>query len=144
MGLPAKWLVARELTIPPAGANALSGILQIQAERAFALDPKDLVFDYWGQADSTSSSLILLMAAHRERISEISVMARAAGLQLLAVTPTSHGLRGLDRTDNGDIGMYVRDDYVEFWSARASLPWIRHAHRAGGQDQQSQSESLPA
>ena len=57
VGLPAKWLVARELTIPPAGSNALSGLLQIQAERAFALDPKDLVFDYWGRVDSARSSL---------------------------------------------------------------------------------------
>lgn len=144
VGLPAKWLVARELTIPPAGANALSGILQIQAERTFALDPKDLVFDYWGRADSSRSSLVLLMAAYRERISQISAMAKAAGLQLLAITPTSHAMRSLDRNNNGDVGIYVRDDYVEFWSAKAALPWIRYVPRSARQNQQQQHEPLQA
>ena len=144
VGLPAKWLVARELTIPPANANAVSGILQIQAERAFALDPKDLVFDYWGRADSAKSSLILLMAAHRERINQVSVMTKAAGIQLLAITPTSHALRSLDRNNNRDVGMYVRDDYIEFWSAKAALPWISHAPRSARQDQQKQHEPLQA
>jgi hypothetical protein len=142
VGLPAKWLVARELTIPPAGANTLSGILQIQAERAFALDPKDLVFDYWRRTDSAASGPVLLMAAHRERINQISVLAKAAGLQLLAVTPTSHALRSIDNNNDSDVGIYMRDDYVEFWSPAAALPWIKHAARPARRTHEEHGEAL--
>ncbi len=142
VGLPAKWLVARELTVPPASGNALSGILQIQTERAFALDPKELVFDYWGHTDSARSSPVLLIAAHRERINQISLLAKAAGLQLVAVTPTSHALRSIDNNNDSDVGIYMRDDYVEVWSVGAALPWIKHATRPVRQQQEGTSEAL--
>ena len=46
VGIPAQWVVAREIVVPPAKPEALSGILRIQAERAFSLSANELVFDY--------------------------------------------------------------------------------------------------
>ena len=126
VGLPAKWLVAKELTIPPTGANALTGVLNIQAERAFSLDPKDLIFDYSGRAKSAASSTLLLMAMQRQRLNQIQTLAKATGLQLIAVTPTSHALRSFGR-DESDLSVYVGDGYIESWSGKAELPWIRHS-----------------
>ena len=62
VGLPAKWIVAKELNVPPANGAALSGILNIQAERTFSLDPKDLVFDYYSPDQIGKGGKMLLMA----------------------------------------------------------------------------------
>src|SRR4030042_527686 len=42
IGIPTKWVVAKEITVPPASAEALAGGLDIQAERAFSLTPSRL------------------------------------------------------------------------------------------------------
>ena len=142
VGLPAKWLIAKALSVPPTSASALSGILNIQAERAFSLDPKDLVFDYYGRSNSAESSTLLLMATHGRRISHISALAKAAGLQLIAITPTSHALRSIESDNDSDLAIYVRDDYLEFWSPKADLPWIRHGARSAWQTQKEHDKAL--
>ena len=38
VGIPTKWIVAKEIVVPPGGADALAGMLSIQAERAFSLN----------------------------------------------------------------------------------------------------------
>src|SRR3990172_536167 len=129
VGLPAKWLVPKELTIPPTSAAALSGIMSIQAERAFSLDPKDLVFDYYGSDQPEKGGTLLLMAMQRHRLAQIQMLTKAAGLSVLAVTPTSHALRKLSGDDGSDLAIYVRDGYSESWSGKADLPWIRHVVR---------------
>jgi len=129
VGLPAKWLVAKELTVPPTNAAALSGIMNLQAERAFSLDPKDLVFDYYGSAQPDKGGKLLLMAMQKERLAHIQMLTKAAGLSVLAVTPTSHALRKLGGDDVSDLAIYVRNGYIESWSGKADLPWIRHGVR---------------
>ncbi len=133
VGLPAKWLVAKELTIPPTSVAALSGIMSIQAERAFSLDPKDLVFDYCGAAQPEKGGAMLLIAMQRQRLAQIQTLAKAAGLSVLAVTPTSHALRKLSGDDGSDLAIYARDGYSESWSGKADLPWIRHVARPSQQ-----------
>jgi hypothetical protein len=129
VGLPAKWLVAKELTLPPTNAAALSGIMNIQAERAFSLDPRDLVFDYYGSDQPDNGGTLLLMAMQQKRLSHIQMLTKAAGLSVLAVTPTSHALRSLSGDGRSDLAIYVRDGYIESWSSKADLPWIRHGVR---------------
>jgi hypothetical protein len=133
VGLPAKWLVAKELTVPPTNAAALSGIMSIQAERAFSLDPRDLVFDYCGSAQPEKGGTLLLMAMQRQRLAQIQMLTKAAGLSVLAVTPTSHALRKLSGDDGSDLAIYVRDGYSESWSGKADLPWVRYVARASQQ-----------
>jgi len=38
IGIPTKWIVAKEIVAPPASADAIAGMLGIQAERAFSLN----------------------------------------------------------------------------------------------------------
>src|SRR5688572_13517726 len=46
VGLPAKWIVAREKDIPPADSEMAADVLRLQAERLFSSELKDLIFDY--------------------------------------------------------------------------------------------------
>jgi hypothetical protein len=144
VGLPGRWIVAKQVKIPPADDDTLAGIVQIQVQRNFSLDAQDLAFDFYRRRQADASSTLLLMATQNRRLSQIATLVRAAGLRMVAVTPTSHAFRVLERGNGGDLGIYLSDDGVEFWSCKADLPWIRHVGlsvQAGEQrDRQLQEE----
>jgi len=118
VGIPAQWIVAKEITVPPAKADSLSGLLHIQAERAFSLNASELVFDYYGRPSSAESSSILLLATRRQLTSQISTLANAAGLRVLSVTVSALTLN--EALSAGGVecrfGLYTRPSYCEFWS----------------------------
>jgi len=131
VGLPGRWIVAKQVKIPPADDDALPGIVQIQVQRNFSMDSQDLAFDYYRRRQADSGSTLLLMATRTGRLSGIGSLVKAAGLRMVTVTPTSHAFCLYEREKGGDLGIYISDDGVEFWSARADLPWIRHVWRPG-------------
>lgn len=88
LGVPAKWLVARERDLPPANADQAAGMLRLQAERLFSSDLKDLVFDYAGTPDSKAPSKVLLVAMPRHQLDRVVEVADAAGLKVHAVVPS--------------------------------------------------------
>ena len=88
LGVPARWLVARERDLPPASVEQASGLLRLQAERLFSADLKDLVFDYTGQPDPRQATKVLLMAMPRQQLDRIVQVAEAAGLKVHAVMPS--------------------------------------------------------
>jgi len=144
VGLPAKWLIAKKITIPPTNENALGHVLGIQAERAFALDVKDLVFDCYGQADPARTSTLLLMGTQRRLINQIATLTKAAGLKILAISPTAHALRRVDSDGDSELSIYLRDDYAELWSAKAKLAWIKHSPSSAQQTQEEWRKALKA
>ena len=85
-GVPAKWMLSKEERVPPADAQTVAGILRTRAERDFSFDPRDLALDYAAEANSAEISTVLLVAVTRERIAQINQIARAAGLDPIAVT----------------------------------------------------------
>ncbi|MBE0535379.1 MAG: hypothetical protein IH624_06885 [Phycisphaerae bacterium] len=135
VGLPGRWIVAKQVKIPPADDEALPGIVQIQVQRSFSLDAQDLAFDFYRRREVDASSTLLLMATQNRRLSQIALLVRAAGLRITAVTPTSHAIRVFERS-GVDLGIYLSDDGVEFWSGKADLPWIRHVWRPKAADEQ--------
>ncbi len=116
LGIPAKWLIVREKNIPPTNADALAGILKIQAERDFSLDFNDLALDYSGEASSTENSSLLLVAALRRTIDQIVTTAQAAGLSVLSVTSSALALASTSSHSQSASRyvLYIRPDYVEF------------------------------
>ena len=125
VGLPARWVVAKQVKIPPAEEGAIAGIVEIQVQRNFSLDAQDLAFDFYRRRQADASSTLLLMATQNRRLSQISALVRAAGLRMVAVAPTSHAFRMFER-NVFDLGVYVGDEGVEFWSGKTDLPWVRH------------------
>lgn len=123
VGLPAKWLVTRELSLPPATPEALQGMLRLQAERAFSLDPQDLSLDTIGPLENGDKAEVLLVGTHRQRLHQIQALMQGAGLDVLAITATSLCLRRLDR--EGHQGLYMGDGWIENWAVRNPLPRLR-------------------
>jgi hypothetical protein len=124
VGLPAKWLITKELSMPPASGASLQGMLRLQAERAFALDPQDLALDYVGPVQQGHSAAVLLVGTQRRRLEQILTFLQAAGLEALAVTSTGLCLRRLDR--EGHQGLYFGTGWIESWSVRSPLPQLRY------------------
>lgn len=129
IGIPLKWVVAREVMAPPANADAIAGMLGIQAERAFSLNASELIFDYYGSTSASESSRVMLLAARRQMVEQIKELAVAAGLHPQAVTVSVLAF-GATRFQGGSeqrYGLYARPTYCEFWSqSNGRLQTIRH------------------
>jgi len=91
VGVPARWMLAREKDIPPANAAVAANMLRLQAERDFPPD-LDLIFDYAGEPDSSRPGKVLLVAMPRPHLDRITQMADEAGLSLQAVTSSTMAL----------------------------------------------------
>jgi hypothetical protein len=118
IGIAAKWILAREIAVPPASTETLAGMLSIQAERTFSLNTGELVFDYCGRTDASEKGQVLLLAAPRQFLQQIGELARSAGLQVQALTVSALAL-GTVLSEAGreqGYGLYVRPTYCEFWS----------------------------
>jgi len=118
IGIPTKWVVAKEITVPPASTETLAGVLNIQAERAFSLNASELVFDYCGRTSASEKSEILLLAARREIVEKIKALAAGAGLQVrsMTVSALAFGKTLSDDSLERRYGLYTRPTYCEFWT----------------------------
>ena len=129
VGIPTKWVVAREIMAPPANADAVAGMLGIQAERTFSLNSGELIFDYCGRTSTSASSKVMLLAARRQMIDQIRELAGAAGLHVQAVTVSALALGKASSSDplKQRYGVYARPNYCELWSQLNGTPRsIRH------------------
>lgn len=129
VGIPTKWIVAKEITAPPASADAVAGMLGIQAERTFSLNSGDLIFDYCGRTSTSQRSQVLLLAARRQMIDQVKELTAAAGLHVQSITVSALTLsRALSSGDSKQgYGVYTRPSYCECWSWQNGAPRsIRH------------------
>ena len=118
VGFPTKWVVAKEIVVPPASPDALSGMLNIQAERAFSLNTNDLAFDYCGRTSASEQSKVLLLAARREIVEQIRELTHAAGLDVRSITVSALAFgKTLSQTSpEHQFGLYARPTYCELWT----------------------------
>jgi hypothetical protein len=134
IGIPTKWIIAREITAPPVSADALTGMLSIQAERAFSLNAGELVFDYCGRTSVSEKSDVLLLAARRQIVDLVNELMDAAGLQVQSITVSALAFsKALSRTGlEHKYGLYTRKNYCEFWTQVNGTPRsIQHIPIAG-------------
>jgi len=88
----------KDKTVPPLTPENLAGMLRLQAERDFSLEPRDLAVDYcagerrMGEGADPGSLTVLVVAALRERVEQIGAMLKAAGVSLRAVTSSALAL----------------------------------------------------
>jgi hypothetical protein len=88
VGVPAKWLIASEKEVPPASLEQMRGILRLTAERLAVAESGELVFDYAGD-DAAKTGKVLLVAMLRKQYERVEQAIEAAGLTIIAITPTS-------------------------------------------------------
>lgn len=86
IGLPAKWLLAKEEQVPPVGTDSLAGLLKIRAERDFSGNFEDLAVDYIDRSGAEQDRPVLLVATLREKVEQVLAMAQAARLKVRAIT----------------------------------------------------------
>ncbi len=117
IGLPAKWLLIREKTLPPSSADALAGIIKIQAEHEFSLDLADMVLDYAKREDAVESKSLLLVAVLRKTMDRMVKAVQTAGLRVVSVTASSMALTDVFRFQMLPASprylLYIRPDYAE-------------------------------
>src|SRR5687768_4687012 len=83
VGVPAKWLIARENDVPPAAPDQVHAMLSLAAERLSAAESSELVTDFAGKIEGTTATAprkVLLVAMLRQRLEQLNQLAEAAGL----------------------------------------------------------------
>jgi hypothetical protein len=110
VGVPARWLMAREREVPPASASMAAATLRLQAERLFSPELKDLVFDYAGESSTQEARKVLLVAVQQQQLGRIEQMAETAGVRVLAVTSSALALAS---SLGDELSLIVGADAVE-------------------------------
>lgn len=140
LGVPAKWLVARERDLPPASAEQAAGMLRLQAERLFSSDLKDLVFDYAGTPDSKAASKVLLVAMPRQQLDRVVEVAEAAGLKVHAVVPSVLALAaGSSDVSKNSLWLSLSKDAAELLVRADNAPRVLRHLSVRGSDLVSQN-----
>ena len=126
VGLPAKWVVAREKDIPPATAEQAADVLRLQAERLFSSELKDLIFDYAGTPDPSAPGKVLLLAMPRQQLDRAVQMVEAAGLTVAGVMPSTLALAAA-RAPGDNLLLNLASEAVELAVCSTSGPrLLRH------------------
>lgn len=128
VGVPAKWVVGKSVTIPPTTRDNLKSLLEIQAEQAFSMNYQDLVFDYSGRVSSSHANTILLVAMQRQRLERIKALVKSAGLQCRAIMPSAAAVSALSLgSDRTLCGVYAQNNHCEYCLCQAgSVREIKH------------------
>jgi hypothetical protein len=118
IGIPAKWLMLREKTIPLSAKENVAAILKIHAEHEFSLNPEELALDYTSHVAEDKSNRLFLTAMLRGNLDRLILAVRWAGMDVLSVTVSSVVLftliRGKMFAPFPRYFLYLRKDYAEF------------------------------
>lgn len=92
VGIPAKWLIAVEKEVPPAGREQVRAMLRMQAERLPLAESGDVVFEYAGEHPSGKPGKVLLLAMLKKQLDKVTQACEEAGVSVSAVTATGLAL----------------------------------------------------
>jgi len=125
VGVPARWLMARDKDLPPATPEVAASTLRLQAERFTSAE--DLVFDYAGQADSRKARKVLLAAMLRPQMEKLERMADSAGLKLLGITSATLALASAASGNESSLLLTIAPDAMELAARHEGTPvLLRH------------------
>jgi hypothetical protein len=152
VGVPARWLVAREREVPPSGPEQAAEVLRMQAERVFSAELGDVAVDYAGAPDPSAPRTVLLMAMPRQQLQRVVAMVQAAGCEAVAVMPSTLALAaaatgGPTGGGNGaadGLVLNLSGDAVELSAHRAGAPRLLRHLPVRGPDLASQNGTRTA
>jgi hypothetical protein len=101
VGVPARWLLVKQHSLPPADAEAAAAMLWLRAETESVPELGEMVFDYSGEARAEEATSILLMGLPKRWVDRLAVMAKSAGIQIAAVTPGAVALGAVSAAKMG-------------------------------------------
>lgn len=91
IGIPAKWLVVRSKEVPPSDTATVIEMLRLSAEAEFSTELKDLVYDFSGDLDGKSKS-VMLVATPKKQLDTIQAVCEAARLHAVVITASAVAL----------------------------------------------------
>ena len=112
-GIPARWCLTKDKTVPSADAATLADLLRLEAERDFATPPEELTLDYADSPATQAERPILLVAASRQKVDALVAMAETAGLRLKAITPALTALADAAEASPDLLALYVGREGAE-------------------------------
>ena len=80
LGIPAKWLMLKSHTLPPADAETAATMLALHAESESAPELGEVFFDSLGDSDPSKPSNVLLLGLPRRWIERVTALAKGARL----------------------------------------------------------------
>jgi len=107
IGLPTKWLMSREVSVPPAAPDAMASMLRIRAEGEFSTDLDELDVDCANDLGAQGGN-VLLVATLRHRRQDVQRMADAARLRVQAITATDVVLAAASDGVAAGLGLMLR------------------------------------
>jgi hypothetical protein len=135
IGVPARWLVSHQRDLPPADAAKARAMLRLAAERLASAEQANLLFDVAGEPGDREASKALLVGMLRARREALGQCAAAAGLQMLAITPTALAMASRCREARGSCVMLTeRGAEVVCGGPRGAL-WLAHLGIAPAPDE---------
>lgn len=138
IGLPAKWVLSKAKELPPVAPRLVADTLRLQAETDFSPELRDLVYDYASAADEQTEESTeakppadrqaLLVATTRRQLDQAEGMAKAAGLKVVAIAPTSMVLAAASGIATGErMTLTMGPAGAEFSAERRGAPSVlRH------------------
>ncbi|MEZ0264355.1 MAG: hypothetical protein ACAI43_06485 [Phycisphaerae bacterium] len=135
VGVPARWLLAVERDLPPAAPDAASAMLRLQAERLAVSETGEMVFDYAGRPDAAAARKVLLVGIPRQRLTALTKLLEAAGIDIAAVAPSALALAcGPDAEASGPVVVLGRTGAELVMCAHGTPRLLRHVSTPAGKD----------
>ncbi len=136
VGLPAKWLIVKPKSVPPADPTTLAELLRLQAEGEFSAELRDLTFDYAADTSAGHPSTVLLVATPQRHVDAAVALCEAAKLSAVAVTSSAVALgvaTAAGAKGDSPIVMAVGASGAELTSQSGGAPSaIRHLRTPAG------------
>jgi hypothetical protein len=149
IGVPARWLVAREREVPPSSNEQAAEVLRLQAERLFSAELGELAVDYAGTPDASAPRGVLLMAMPKRQLERVVKLVEAAGREVAAVMPSTLALADAVSTGDGDssgdgLVLSLGGEAVELSARRGGAPRVLRHLPVRGPDLASQNGTRAA
>jgi hypothetical protein len=128
-GVPAKWLIIRPHTVPPADEQTIGQMLWLYTSARMAPELGPMAFDFAGQGSSTQQTVVTLVGLQQQWIDRLKALARAAGLAAISITSCGASLAAATaaNADQALILLLRRDGAELITQEHGEVRTVRHA-----------------
>jgi hypothetical protein len=124
-GLPAKWVLSKQKDVPALEDSLLADTLRLQAESEFSTELGDLIYDYAGlgaTGESAGTTSVLLLAVPKRYVDQITQLAEAARVRVMAITPFSAAIVAASKAAANGMTLVLGPSGVEFTTQQDGHP----------------------
>lgn len=94
-GIPARWMLLKSHSLPPADPQTAATMLWLRAETSGMAEVGEMIFDYIGRPDSQEPSTVVLAGLTKKKRDQLLAIGTSAGLKIESIVPTGAALADL-------------------------------------------------